>query len=58
MSKDPMVSNALVSKITNVVFKKKYFLIPTLFLIYMMISMMQFVSHIYLYDAHAFFKQR
>ena len=25
MSKDPMVSNALVSKITNVVFKKKIF---------------------------------
>ena len=29
---------------------------PTLFFVYMMSSMMQFVSHIYLYDADAFFK--
>ena len=31
---------------------------PTLFFLYMMSSMMQFVSHIYLFDANAFFKQR
>ena len=53
-----MVNTALVSEITHVMLKKIVFLMPTLFFVFMMSCKVQFVSHIYLYDANVLCKQK